>query len=117
MKWSDNKDDILKGGDVVRLFYVEQEKFFICDEYRKKQYVFLRIMGWQLVIFVISLKVLWEVEVVQYDLCWGGVGYWNSFFCFKYLVMGYYLVVEVDFDFEEECLEFQFLVDFDQDVF
>ncbi|VDD89339.1 unnamed protein product [Enterobius vermicularis] len=96
LQFDENQPDIVKSGDVVRLFHADQQTFLTLDNIPKKgdDVVFLRLTNRPSAADATSSRALWEVQVVQQEAYRGGAANWIQRYRFKHLATDMYLSVE-----------------------
>ncbi|RWS03738.1 inositol 1:4:5-trisphosphate receptor type 3-like protein, partial [Dinothrombium tinctorium] len=103
LSYQENIEGVLKGGDIIRLFHAEQEKYLTVDEHNNKQVVFLRTTGRETATSATSSKALWEVKVRTKKIWRSGIAYWNSQLSFKHLATKQFLTAKA-IKGREDCL-------------
>ncbi|CAJ0580486.1 unnamed protein product, partial [Mesorhabditis spiculigera] len=94
--YNENQHDVVKSGDVVRLFHADQQTFLTLDTVEEKgvamgDVVFLRMTNRPSAADATSSRALWEIQVVQKDAFRGGSAKWREAYRFKHLATDMYL--------------------------
>ncbi|GMS96579.1 hypothetical protein PENTCL1PPCAC_18754 [Pristionchus entomophagus] len=91
--YDENRPDVVKSGDVIRLFHADQQTFLTLDTVpkTKQDVVFLRMTNRPSAADATSSRALWEVQVVQKDAFRGGSAKYRDFYRFKHLATDMYL--------------------------